>query len=93
MTQRIFEKLFTIAEVSKLTKEEYMRYEKSIMAQWDEYAILKTAEEKGIEQGIEKKSYEVVKNHLIANKFTIAEIANFVNVSEAFVRKVKNSLK
>jgi hypothetical protein len=41
LNKRIFEKLFTIAEVSKLTKEEYMQYEKSLMAKWDEYAVLK----------------------------------------------------
>jgi metal-dependent amidase/aminoacylase/carboxypeptidase family protein len=44
-------------------------------------------------KGEEKKSYEVVKNLLAANKFTIAEIAIFANVTEAFVKKVKKTLK
>jgi predicted transposase YdaD len=48
--------------------------------------------EKGREEGIEKKGHEVVKNLLIAGKFTIAEIANFANVTEDFVRKVKKDL-
>jgi predicted nucleic-acid-binding protein len=45
------------------------------------------------EEGMEKKSYEVVKNLLQANRFTIPEIANFANVTEDFVRKVKKDLK
>ena len=121
---RIFSKLFQIAKVSNLNKEEYMKYEKDLMASWDEYAIKKTIEhdrkraleqgleqgrelgleqgrelgleqgleqgrEQGLEEGMEKKSYEVVKNLLSKGKFTISEIANFANVTEAFVRKVK----
>ena len=44
-------------------------------------------------KGEEKKSYEVVKNLLSANRFTIAEIASLTNVTEAFVKKVKKTLK
>lgn len=49
--------------------------------------------EKGIEKGIEEGKAEVVANLVNAGKFTISEIANFSNVSEAFVRKVKRRLK
>jgi hypothetical protein len=48
--------------------------------------------EKGKVEGAEKKSYEVVKNLLRANKFTVAEIANFANVPEIYVKKVKKTL-
>jgi predicted transposase/invertase (TIGR01784 family) len=47
--------------------------------------------EKGREEGMEKKGYEVVKNLLTADKFTIAEIANFANVQEDFVREIKKN--
>ena len=66
-----------------------MKYEKDLMASWDEYAIKKTL----LEQGAEQKSYEVVRNLLSADQFTIAKIANFVNVPEAFVRKIKKEIK
>ncbi len=36
---------------------------------------------------------QVVANLVNAGKFTISEIANFSNVPEAFVRKVKRGLK
>jgi hypothetical protein len=57
--------------------------------------VMSTAEifiEKGRREGIEKKGHEVVKNLLIAGKFTIAEIANFANVTEDFVCRVKKDL-
>ena len=66
------------------------------MASWDEYAIKKTLLEEGIEkgreEGIGQKSYMVVKNLLAAGKFSIAEIAGFADVSEAFVKKVQADL-
>ncbi len=101
---KIFSKLFNIAAVSKLTKEEYMSYEKDLKEIWDEYVIKKTIEsdrkevreegrKKGMEKGMEKGKSEVVRNLLSADKFSIAEIANFANVTEAFVRKVKREMK
>jgi hypothetical protein len=44
-------------------------------------------------EGLEEKSFKVVENLLATGKFTIAEIANFADVSEAYVRKVKKDLK
>ncbi len=77
-----------------------MSYEKDMKASWDEYATRMTIEhdreealEKGIEKGREEKSIEMVKNLLSAKKFSIEEIANFANVPEAFVLKVKKNMK
>lgn len=48
--------------------------------------------ERGLQQGVEQKSYEFVVNLLAAGKFTIAEIANYATVSEDFVKKVRADL-
>lgn len=52
----VFEKLFEIAEVSNLTKEEKMAYDASLKQQRDWYAttesLLNEGERKGIEEGI-----------------------------------------
>lgn len=47
---------------------------------------------KGWKEAEAKKNYEVVRNLLLAGRFTVSEIANFVSVTEAFVDKVKESL-
>lgn len=92
----IFEKLFQVAEYSKLSKEEREMYDTSLKRKWDNKAVLDYAREeglqKGIEQGIEKGKQEVVENLLVMGKFTIAEIANLATVSEDFVKEVHASL-
>ncbi len=126
LNTRIFSKLFHIGQVSNLTKEDYMSYQKDLKASWDEYAINKSLEdalkeaneakeaiknalkegkergieegrqegrEKGREEGREEGKAEVVRNLLSVGKFSIEEVANFANVSEAFVRKVKKNTK
>jgi predicted transposase/invertase (TIGR01784 family) len=54
---------------------------------------LEKGREEGLEKGLEKGKTEVVKNLLSSGEFTIAKIANFAGVTEAFVRKVKKELK
>lgn len=92
----VFEKLFQVAEYSKLSKEEREMYDTSLKRKWDNKAVLDYAREeglqKGIEQGIEKGKQEVVENLLVIGKFTIAEIANLATVSEDFVKEVHASL-
>ncbi len=58
----IFEKLFSIAEYTNLTKEERSMYDSSLKYKWDnknvlDYAV-STAEAKGIAKGIEKGKLE-----------------------------------
>ena len=69
-----------------------MSYAKSLMAKWDEYAILKTAREQDRDETVEEKNYEFVKNLLLQTDFNTAKIASLVNVDEAFVHKVKKGL-
>ena len=44
--KKIFQKLFKIAEVANLKKEEYMLYEKALLDKWTDYAVKETAKEK-----------------------------------------------
>jgi hypothetical protein len=48
---------------------------------------------KGMEKGIKKAKQTFVKNLLLNTNFTIAKIAALSDVTEAFVKKVKKSLK
>ena len=47
----------------------------------------------GEKEGMEKGKETFVKNLLLNTNFTIAKIASLSNVREAFVKKVKKSLK
>ena len=62
LNKRIFQKVFKIAEISKLTREEKEMYDSNLKARWDyENSIAfakEEAEKKGIEKGIEKGRYE-----------------------------------
>jgi flagellar biosynthesis/type III secretory pathway protein FliH len=85
-----------------------MLYQRDLKAKWNEYANLTTARNEGWREGIEtgiktgkvrgkaeaekKNKTEFVKNLLMANKFTISEIAAYASVSEDFVEKVKQTL-
>ncbi|SDD35829.1 conserved hypothetical protein (putative transposase or invertase) [Niabella drilacis] len=89
LQSEVFQKLFKIAEVANLKKEEYMLYQRDLLDKWTEYSVLKTAEEKGAEQ----KSYEVVRNLLSSTDFGVAKIAALTGVTEAFVKEVCLSLK
>ena len=54
----IFEKVFSIAEYSNMTKEEKTMYNGALKRKWDNQNVLdyavKTAKEEGIEEGIKK---------------------------------------
>ena len=50
---------------------------------------VKKALKQGEEKGLKEAKAEVVRNLLSLSKFSMEEIANFANVSEFFVRKVK----
>jgi flagellar biosynthesis/type III secretory pathway protein FliH len=84
----VSEKLEIMDSIAK-----YITKEKDILYRLGEREGIEKGKIEGKIEGEEKKSYEVVKNLLTANQFTIAEIANFANVTEAFVKKVKKSLK
>lgn len=48
---KIFKRLAEIADSKTLTKEEQEKYDNSMMVMWDNYAVYKHAEKKGIIKG------------------------------------------
>ena len=96
----IFEKLFQLAEYSKLKPEEREMYNVSLRNKWDAESIrssqeeqLKRAREKAMAEGevigkAEGKA-EVIKNLLSSNKFSISEIAELADVTIEFVKQIE----
>ncbi len=93
LNSRIFSRLFEIAAVSNLTKEEYMKYEKDLMASWDEYAIKQTLLKEGREEGRIEGKTEEIKNLITKMGLTDAQAADVAEVSLDFVKKVRRKLK
>jgi predicted transposase/invertase (TIGR01784 family) len=84
----IFEKLFSIAEYTNLTKEERTMYDESLKRKWDnknvmDYAV-STAEERGLAKGLEegehKKALEIALE-MKKEGMPLAQIAKFTKLS------------
>jgi predicted transposase/invertase (TIGR01784 family) len=59
LNKRIFQKIFKIAEISKLSKEEKEMYDSNLKARWDYENSIAFAEEKAEERGEHKKALAV----------------------------------
>lgn len=101
---KIFKRLAEIADSKSLTKEEQEKYDNSMMAMWDNYAVYKHAEEKGIEKGrkegkeegrIEGKKEGKEEGRkefalkLLAHNFPLDEIANLTDLSIEEIKKLE----
>ena len=51
LREPIFERAFAVAEVANMTKEELRLYEESLVAYWDNYSVIETAENRGRVEG------------------------------------------
>ena len=85
---KIFKRLAEIADSKTLTKEEQEKYDNSMMVMWDNYAVYKHAEEKGIEKGIEKGRKEIALNLLTYNT-PIDVIAKSTGLSIEEIKKLE----
>lgn len=85
---KIFKRLAEIADSKSLTKEEQEKYDNSMMVMWDNYAVYKHTEEKGIEKGREKGRKEIALNLLTYNT-PIDVIAKSTGLSIEEIKKLK----
>ena len=85
---KIFKRLAEIADSKSLTKEEQEKYDNSMMVMWDNYAVYKHAEEKGIEKGMEKGRKEIALSLLTYNT-TIDVIAKSTGLSIEEIKKLE----
>ena len=85
---KIFKKLAEYADSKTLTKEEQEKYDNSMMVMWDNYAVYKHAEEKGIEKGEKKRNKEIALN-LLAYNTPIDVIAKSTGLSIDEIKKLE----
>lgn len=94
---KIFKRLAEIADSKTLTKEEQEKYDNSMMVMWDNYAVYKHAEEKGIIKGEAKGRAEGKKEKakeialkLLALNTPIDIISQSTGLSIEEIKKLKS---
>ncbi len=95
---RHMRQLRILAQLRNLAEESLEIMDSIAKKIWEENDILyrrgeKKGKEKGMENGMEKGKETFVRNLLLNTDFTIAKIASLTDVTEAFVKKVKKTLK
>lgn len=90
-------KLFSLAEVSNLSKEEYTMYQYSLLAKQSDYAARQYAREQGEKEGEkrgEKKGIEkTIRGLLALNTISVTEISKATGWGEEAIQKIKDSMK
>ena len=93
---KIFKKLAEYADSKTLTKEEQEKYDNSMMVMWDNYAVYKHAEEKGLKKGMEKgiekgekKRNKEIALNLLAYNTPIDVIAKSTGLSIEEIKKLE----
>ncbi|EHQ29014.1 Rpn family recombination-promoting nuclease/putative transposase [Mucilaginibacter paludis] len=87
----VFEKLFSIAEYTNLTKEEKTMYDSSLKYKWDNKNVIEYARQEGIEKGIEKGKHEeaiAIAKEMKKDGLPLAKIAKFTKISVSEIEKL-----
>jgi predicted transposase/invertase (TIGR01784 family) len=82
LNKRVFQKIFKIAEISNLTKEERKMYNSGLKAKWDYENTIAFAEEKGVEKGA-----EIERAKALQEKKEMAKTFKGLGVSNADIAK------
>jgi predicted transposase/invertase (TIGR01784 family) len=87
LNKRIFQKIFKIAEVSNLTKEEKAMYNSNLKAKWDYENSIAYAEERGIEKGRHEEALNVARK-MKEDGIPVAQISKFTTLSFEEIEKL-----
>ncbi len=87
LQEKVFEKLFTEAELAKLTLEEMRTYEESLKVYRDNYSVMETMRKEAREEGRQEKQIEIVKE-LKKNGVAIELIAKSTGLSKEEIEKL-----
>ncbi len=95
LTERIFKKLFDVAEIAKFNREQFMQYEDSLKYYWDLKNSLDTKFREGLIEGkIEGKIEEKIEiaNNLLKMKVEMDVIVAATGLTKAEIEKIKLKL-
>ncbi len=84
----IFEKLFSIAEYTSLTKEEKTMYDQNLKRKWDNQNVLDYA----VKEAREEEQVKVIKNLILQLGLSDEQTAGIAEVSIDLVKKIRADL-
>jgi predicted transposase/invertase (TIGR01784 family) len=91
----IFEKLFSIAEYTNLTKEEKTMYDSSLKYKWDNKNVIDYARQEGMEKGMEKGMKKgkleeaiAIAHEMKKDDLPLAQISKFTKLSVEEIEKL-----
>ncbi|MFM2268170.1 MAG: hypothetical protein RL757_1611, partial [Bacteroidota bacterium] len=87
--EKVFERLFLAAEISKFSREEKNQYEDSLKSYRDLKNVIDTSYDEGKIEGEIETTIKGIVNSLKRGKLTIEEIAEDFDVTVEFVLKIK----
>jgi len=89
--EKIFEKIFRVAEIAKMNKQEIAEYEESLKKYRDLYSALDTAEKKGMTEGIIKGKIEIAQK-AIEMGMPIKDVIELTSLPETQIEELINHL-
>jgi predicted transposase/invertase (TIGR01784 family) len=109
LQERIFRKVFEIAQVSKLTTEEMNQYELDLKVKRDNYSAMMSAimeaQEKGLKEGLKEgmekgieKGMDTQKRHIAIKMlkdqiFTLEQIAGYTELPVEVIRQLQDEIR
>ena len=88
--KRVFQKVFKIAEMSKMTKEERELYHSDVKAKSDWNAGIRFAEKKAIERGLERGRHEEAREITIKLKAKGMSIDEIVEITGLSIEEIES---
>jgi len=89
LQERIFEKIFHVAEIAKLNRQEIAEYEDSLKKYRDLYSAIETARMEGELKGELKRNVEIALK-MLENGVSIENICKYTGLSEEQVKELIN---
>ena len=85
LQERIFEKIFRVAEIAKLNRQEIAEYEDSLKKYRDLYSAMETAKMDGKKEGKMEEKVEIAQK-MLEDSVSIENICKYTGLSEEQVK-------
>ena len=89
LQERIFEKIFRVAEIAKLNKQEIAEYEDSLKKYRDLYSAMETARMEGEIKGKIERDVEIARK-MLEDNVSIEIICKYTGLSEEQIKELVN---